>query len=160
MYGERGIRGPQVCWFSPNPGPSAPPYRTKAPALPALGADALVGPAAVVSAAFMGGFAGVFMELVLMQHGAPIWLRFAQLGLLGALRDTAGIPFCLSRLDDLLPSVRRTALGCLQQITGTHTRTDPDAWRAWCDERNCRETFRANQPSGADSDGASADAPD
>lgn len=52
--------------------------------------DALVGLAAVVSAAFMGGFAGVYMEMVLKQAGASVWLRNAQLGFFGTLMALFG----------------------------------------------------------------------
>mmetsp|Transcript_65125 Transcript_65125/g.167998 ORF Transcript_65125/g.167998 Transcript_65125/m.167998 type:complete len:364 (+) Transcript_65125:109-1200(+) len=51
----------------------------------ALDTDAVVGLVAVVSAAFMGGFAGVYMEMVLKQKDASIWLRNAQLGIFGAV---------------------------------------------------------------------------
>jgi len=56
----------------------------------ALGSDAVVGLAAVVAAAFMGGFAGVYMEMMLKQSGASLWLRNAQLGVFGALTALIG----------------------------------------------------------------------
>ncbi|MEC9072396.1 MAG: HEAT repeat domain-containing protein, partial [Myxococcota bacterium] len=78
------------------------------------------------------------------------FIRLEALQTLGVLKDTVGIPYCISRLDDELPSVRRTALGCLQQITGTYDRTEPEAWKAWCESRNCREAYLAVQPSPPD----------
>lgn len=50
-----------------------------------LDADAVVGLLAVLTAAFMGGFAGVYMEMVLKQRGTSIWLRNVQLGLFGSV---------------------------------------------------------------------------
>lgn len=56
----------------------------------ALSTDAVIGLAAVVTAAFTGGFAGVYMEMVLKQVGASLWLRNAQLGLYGSITALLG----------------------------------------------------------------------
>merc|ERR1719384_2059211 len=56
-----------------------------------MGADPVVGLIAVLSACFMGGFGGVYMEMVLKQAGASIWVRNAQLGFFGALTAIVGV---------------------------------------------------------------------
>merc|ERR1719203_1125131 len=56
-----------------------------------LNADALVGLVAVLSACFMGGFGGVYMEMVLKEAGASIWVRNAQLGFFGTLTAIVGV---------------------------------------------------------------------
>jgi len=55
------------------------------------GADPVVGFVAVLSACFMGGFGGVYMEMVLKQSGASIWLKNAQLGFFGAVTALIGV---------------------------------------------------------------------
>lgn len=62
-----------------------------APAEFTVGADPVVGLIAVLSACFMGGFGGVYMEMVLKQAGASMWLRNAQLGFFGALFALLGV---------------------------------------------------------------------
>ncbi|MCC6623730.1 MAG: HEAT repeat domain-containing protein [Deltaproteobacteria bacterium] len=49
---------------------------------------------------------------------------------LGRLRDTGAVPFLLERIEDPHPTIRRTALEALAQITGSRFDT-PAAWRAW-----------------------------
>merc|ERR1719203_60962 len=56
-----------------------------------MGADPVVGLLAVLSACFMGGFGGVYMEMVLKEAGASIWLRNAQLGFFGTLTAIVGV---------------------------------------------------------------------
>jgi hypothetical protein len=49
---------------------------------------------------------------------------------LGAMQDTGGVPYALSRLDDINPTVRRTAMAALRSITGAGFDTAA-GWRAW-----------------------------
>merc|ERR1719210_3159766 len=56
-----------------------------------MGSDPVMGFVAVLSACFMGGFGGVYMEMVLKKAGASIWLRNAQLGFFGALTAIVGV---------------------------------------------------------------------
>ena len=66
------------------------------------------------------------------------FVRLSSLATLGALQDTGGIPYAVGRLDDPLPSVKRAALGALQEITGSRSLTEPEQWKAWCEARSCR----------------------
>jgi hypothetical protein len=66
------------------------------------------------------------------------FVREASLRTLSALQDTGGIPVAIGRLDDPLPAIQRLALATLQQITGSHTITTPEQWKAWCEKRGCR----------------------
>jgi hypothetical protein len=66
------------------------------------------------------------------------FVREASLKTLGALQDTGGISVTVGRLDDPLPSIKRLAVTTLQQITGSHTLTDADQWKSWCEARACR----------------------
>jgi len=74
------------------------------------------------------------------------FVREASLRTLGALQDTGGIPVTVGRLDDPLPAIQRLALATLQQITGSHTLTTADQWKAWCTERACRGPRETPQP--------------
>merc|ERR1719203_2071877 len=67
------------------------PSNASAPTEFTPGADPVVGFIAVLSACFMGGFGGVYMEMVLKQAGASIWLKNAQLGFFGALTAAVGV---------------------------------------------------------------------
>lgn len=66
------------------------------------------------------------------------FVREASLRTLSALQDTGGIPIAVGRLDDPLPSIQRLAISTLQQITGSHTLSTADQWKAWCEARGCR----------------------
>ena len=66
------------------------------------------------------------------------FVREASLRTLGALQDTGGIPIAVGRLEDPLPTIQRLAIVTLQQITGSHTLTTAEQWRAWCETRGCR----------------------
>jgi hypothetical protein len=66
------------------------------------------------------------------------FVREASLKTLGALQDTGGISVAVGRLDDPLPSIKRLAITTLQQITGSHTLTEADQWKSWCEARACR----------------------
>ena len=74
------------------------------------------------------------------------FVREASLRTLGALQDTGGLAVAVGRLDDPLPAIQRLALATLQQITGSHTLTTPDQWKAWCDKRACRGPRVIDQP--------------
>lgn len=52
--------------------------------------DAVIGFSAVVSACFVSGFAGVYMEKILKQSGQSIWLRNIQLSIFGSMTAFAG----------------------------------------------------------------------
>ena len=70
------------------------------------------------------------------------FVRAESVRTLGTLGDTGGIPYLVTRLDDELPSVRRAVIASLQQITGSRQLRTPEAWRAWCDARDCLATLR------------------
>ncbi len=74
------------------------------------------------------------------------FVREASLRTLGALQDTGGIAIAVGRLDDPLPAIGRLALATLQQITGSHTLSTPEQWKAWCEKRGCRGPRAAQTP--------------
>jgi len=75
--------------------------------------------------------------------------RMASLQTLAQLRDTPGIPYAMTRLDDESPGVRRQALRTLRLITGRKAFTEPEHWRDWCEQRSCLEPIRGQVPPGA-----------
>lgn len=68
---------------------------------------------------------------------------------LGAMQDTGGVPYALTRLDDANPTVRRTAMAALRSITGAGFDT-AEAWRAWAAKHGLADIPRPTPAPAAD----------
>jgi len=49
----------------------------------------------------------------------------------GRFQDTGAVPYLLTRIEDVQPTVRRRAIEALQNITGMRQAETPAEWRAW-----------------------------
>jgi hypothetical protein len=123
-----------------------PPHRVLTGRLPATQSElGLLNPGHFAFLAELVGAAKLRDALQLPRWGAihrDRFTRMASLQTLMQLKDAAGVPYIITRLDDPSPGVRRQALRALRIITGRHAFTRPEHWRDWCEQRKCMEAIR------------------
>ena len=96
------------------------------------------------------GLAQLRPSLQLARWGAihkDRFTRMAALQTLALLKDREGIPYAITRLEDVSPGVKRQALRTLRLITGRTAFTKAHHWRDWCEQRNCLKSLREAQSS-------------